>query len=173
MREVQRSPDPRQRARWWMYLSSEMTLPQPDPTRLASRTEGVTDIVPAIPAPVNTTYWDHKNPTVIFPYNYDPDSKPSSGDKEVGVILSDDETEVHMVAPVLVAKEGDQDLPIVVDELPEMPVPSAVIKQEVVDANAEGGKEQGDKKNKTRAKKKTVALEVVRRSERLKVLKKN
>ncbi|KAE8813478.1 hypothetical protein D1007_09298 [Hordeum vulgare] len=60
MREVQRSPDPRQRARWWMYRSSKMTPPQPDPTRLASRTEGVIDVVPAIPTPVNTTYWDRK-----------------------------------------------------------------------------------------------------------------
>ncbi|KAI4981217.1 hypothetical protein ZWY2020_021702 [Hordeum vulgare] len=124
MREVQRSPDPRQRARWWMYRSSKMTPPQPDPTRLASRTEGVIDVVPAIPTPVNTTYWDRKNPAVIFPYK----CEPSSGDKEEVVVLSDDETEVQMAASVLAAKEGGQDLPIAVDELPEMPVASSVIK---------------------------------------------
>ncbi|KAE8803650.1 hypothetical protein D1007_20496 [Hordeum vulgare] len=52
MREVQRTTDPTQRARWWMYRSSRMTAPQPDPTRLASRTERVTDAVVALPAAV-------------------------------------------------------------------------------------------------------------------------
>ena len=52
MREVQRTTDPTQRARWWMYRSSRMTAPQPDPTRLASRTERVTDVVLALPAAV-------------------------------------------------------------------------------------------------------------------------
>ncbi|KAI5009157.1 hypothetical protein ZWY2020_010205 [Hordeum vulgare] len=52
MREVQRTTDPTQRARWWMYRSSRMTAPQPDPTRLASRTERVTDAVLALPAVV-------------------------------------------------------------------------------------------------------------------------
>ncbi|KAE8817865.1 hypothetical protein D1007_04488 [Hordeum vulgare] len=52
MREVQRTTDPAQRARWWMYRSSSMTVPQPDPTRLASRTERVTDAVLALPAAV-------------------------------------------------------------------------------------------------------------------------
>ncbi|KAI4997379.1 hypothetical protein ZWY2020_052721 [Hordeum vulgare] len=74
---VKRSLDPRQRTRWWMYRSSKMMSPQPNPTRLASRTESVTDVVPIIPAPVNTTYWDRKNPTVIFPYNCERDSEPS------------------------------------------------------------------------------------------------
>ncbi|KAI5005549.1 hypothetical protein ZWY2020_032792 [Hordeum vulgare] len=153
MREVQCSPDPRQRSRWWMYRSPKMTPPQPDPTCLASMTEGITDVVPAIPAPVNTTYWDQKNPTVIFYYNCEPY----------------DESEVQMVAP---AKEGDQDLPIDVDELPEILVASAVIKQEVVDANAEGGEGTWNKKKKIGVKKKTAALEVVHRSERLKMVKK-
>ncbi|KAE8804372.1 hypothetical protein D1007_19390 [Hordeum vulgare] len=75
MREVQRSPNPRQRSRWWMYPSSKMTSPQPDPTRLASRTEVVTDVVPAIPTPVNTTYRERKNPVVIFPYNCELDNE--------------------------------------------------------------------------------------------------
>ncbi|KAI5007714.1 hypothetical protein ZWY2020_008762 [Hordeum vulgare] len=44
--------DPTQRARWWMYRSSRMTAQQPDPTRLASRTERVTDAVLALPAGV-------------------------------------------------------------------------------------------------------------------------
>ncbi|KAE8786854.1 hypothetical protein D1007_39312 [Hordeum vulgare] len=52
VREVQRTTDPTQRARWWMYRSSRMTAPQPDPTRLASRTERVTDVVLALPAAV-------------------------------------------------------------------------------------------------------------------------
>ncbi|KAI4994776.1 hypothetical protein ZWY2020_034679 [Hordeum vulgare] len=52
MREVQRTTDPMQRARWWMYRSSRMTAPQPDPTRLASRTQRVTDAVLALPAAV-------------------------------------------------------------------------------------------------------------------------
>ncbi|KAE8784997.1 hypothetical protein D1007_41354 [Hordeum vulgare] len=52
MREVQRTTDPTQRARWWMYRSSRMTAPQPDPTRLASRTERVTDAVLALSAAV-------------------------------------------------------------------------------------------------------------------------
>ncbi|KAE8819580.1 hypothetical protein D1007_02572 [Hordeum vulgare] len=52
MREVQRTTDPTQRARRWMYRSSRMTAPQPDPTRLASRTERVTDVVLALPAAV-------------------------------------------------------------------------------------------------------------------------
>ncbi|KAI5002694.1 hypothetical protein ZWY2020_027344 [Hordeum vulgare] len=52
MREVERTTDPTQRARWWMYRSSRMTAPQSDPTRLASRTERVTDDVVALPAAV-------------------------------------------------------------------------------------------------------------------------
>ncbi|KAE8821286.1 hypothetical protein D1007_00674 [Hordeum vulgare] len=52
MREVQRTTDPMQRARWWMYRSSRMTAPEPDPARLASRTERVTDAVLALPAAV-------------------------------------------------------------------------------------------------------------------------
>ncbi|KAI4992700.1 hypothetical protein ZWY2020_006861 [Hordeum vulgare] len=40
------------RARWWMYRSSRMTAPQPDPTRLASRTERVTDVVLTLPAAI-------------------------------------------------------------------------------------------------------------------------
>ncbi|KAE8817151.1 hypothetical protein D1007_05360 [Hordeum vulgare] len=52
MREVQRTTDPTQRARWWMYCSSRMTAPQLDPTHLASRTERVTDDVLALPAAV-------------------------------------------------------------------------------------------------------------------------
>ncbi|KAI4968796.1 hypothetical protein ZWY2020_046126 [Hordeum vulgare] len=132
MREVQRSPDPRQRARWWMYCSSKMTPPQPDPTHLASRTEGVTNVIPAIPASVNATYWDSKNPTVIFPYNCE----------------TDDETEVQVVAPVHAVKEGDQDLPIDFDKLPEIPVASAIIKQEVVDTDAEGGRNRGTRRRR-------------------------
>ncbi|KAI5000463.1 hypothetical protein ZWY2020_005052 [Hordeum vulgare] len=50
--KVQRTTDPTHRARWWMYRSSRMTAPQPDPTRLASRTERVTDVVLALPAAV-------------------------------------------------------------------------------------------------------------------------
>ncbi|KAI4983522.1 hypothetical protein ZWY2020_025388 [Hordeum vulgare] len=52
MREVQRTTDPTQRARWWMYRSSRMTAPQPDPTHLALRTERVTDAVVTLPATV-------------------------------------------------------------------------------------------------------------------------
>ncbi|KAI5002358.1 hypothetical protein ZWY2020_027008 [Hordeum vulgare] len=52
MREVQHTTDPTQHARWWMYRSSRMTAPQPDPTRLASRTERVTDVVLALSAAV-------------------------------------------------------------------------------------------------------------------------
>ncbi|KAI4996371.1 hypothetical protein ZWY2020_051156 [Hordeum vulgare] len=52
IREVQRAIDPMQRARWWMYRSSRMTTSQPDPTRLASRTERVTDAVLALLAAV-------------------------------------------------------------------------------------------------------------------------
>ncbi|KAI4995340.1 hypothetical protein ZWY2020_035243 [Hordeum vulgare] len=52
MREVQRTTDPTQLTRWWMYRSSRMTAPQPDPTCLSSRTERVTDVVLALPATV-------------------------------------------------------------------------------------------------------------------------
>ncbi|KAI5005696.1 hypothetical protein ZWY2020_032939 [Hordeum vulgare] len=50
--KVQRTTDLMQRARWWMYRSSRMMASQPDPTRLASRTERVTDVVLALPAAV-------------------------------------------------------------------------------------------------------------------------
>ncbi|KAE8799020.1 hypothetical protein D1007_25643 [Hordeum vulgare] len=36
----------------WMYRSSRMMAPQPDPTRLASRTERVTDVVLVLPTAV-------------------------------------------------------------------------------------------------------------------------
>ena len=47
MREVQRSPDPRQRARWWMYRSS---------TTPPTATDDITDAVLALPAPINNAY---------------------------------------------------------------------------------------------------------------------
>ncbi|KAI4984787.1 hypothetical protein ZWY2020_017417 [Hordeum vulgare] len=50
--KVQHTTYPTQRTRWWMYRSSRMTAPQPDLTRLASRTERVTDVVVALPAAV-------------------------------------------------------------------------------------------------------------------------
>ncbi|KAE8815321.1 hypothetical protein D1007_07287 [Hordeum vulgare] len=52
MREAMRSPDPAQRARWWMYRSSTMTPVQPDVGRVASRVEHVSNVVVALPAKV-------------------------------------------------------------------------------------------------------------------------
>ena len=61
-----RSDDPRQRARWWMYRSATTPSPHPDPFRVASRAQSVRGVVLALPAPVNTAYWDSFRPNVLF-----------------------------------------------------------------------------------------------------------
>lgn len=84
----------------------------------------------------------------------------SSGEQEVEmVVLSDDEQEeIQMVVPVLDAKEGDKELPIDMEVLPDVP---NIVKQEVV-------AEEAQEAEKTR--KNPFAWEV-HRSERLKHLK--
>ncbi|KAI4999014.1 hypothetical protein ZWY2020_057474 [Hordeum vulgare] len=57
MREATTSNDPLQQACWWMYRSSTMS-PLPDIHRVASRAEHVSDVVVALAATVNNTYWE-------------------------------------------------------------------------------------------------------------------
>ena len=117
MREVQRSPDPRQRARWWMYRS--YTTPP-------AAADHVTDGVLALPAPINNAYWERRNPWVLGPSDDsdgestddessddDEDEPSDDSDDEVDevVVLSDDEPELQMLAPILDAVEGDRNRP--------------------------------------------------------------
>ena len=168
MREVQRSPDPRQRARWWMYRSS---------TTPPAAADHVTDAVLALPAPLNNAYWERRNPWVLGPSDDsdgessddDEDEPSDDSDDEVDevVVLSDDEPGVQLLAPVLDAVEGDRNLPIHVDALPEVvDLPDGV----VVKQEQDGGEE--DVVEPAPGKKKRAAVTAVRRSHRLKMLKK-
>ncbi|KAI5015455.1 hypothetical protein ZWY2020_056845 [Hordeum vulgare] len=140
MREAQHSPDPMQRARWWVYHSS-------------------------------TTPSERRNSWVLGP---DDDSKVDSSDDESYdddmeelVVLSDDETDVQLLAPVLDVVEGHKNLPIDMEKLPEVAdLPEVVIvKQEVLEEDVVA---PAPGKKKRAAGKKTA----VRRSECLKMLKK-
>jgi hypothetical protein len=196
MREM-RSDDPRQRTRWWMYWSTTAPPSQPDPTRVVSRTERVDDVILALPAPINTAYWDWFQPDLLLPDDvsdadsssdseyaqldsdadsgYEPESESSDEEEVEVVVLSDDEPDdVQMVAPAVDANEGGKNLPIDVEALPDVPdVPHIIVvkqeDQEEVRAHEEG---EGQKKKRAAAKKRHVAGEV-RRSERMKLLKSN
>ena len=165
MREVQRSPDPRQRARWWMYRSS---------TTPPAAADHVTDAVLALPAPINNAYWERRNPWVLGPSDDsdgessdDDEDEPSDDEVDEVVVLSDDEPEVQLLAPVLDAVEGDRNRPIHVDALPEVDdLPDGV----VVKQEQDGGED--DVLEPAPGKKKRAAVTAVRRSHRLKMLKK-
>ena len=173
------SDDPRQRSRWWMYRSTTTQPPQPDQMRVWSRMQRLHDVVLALPAPVPLVHVDDNDVSLSSDSEYckvdsdndsgyrgDSDSSAlyaSSGDEEVSVVvLSDDEEEdeIQMMAPVHNANEGDRDLPIDVEVLPDV---TDIVKQEVMD-EAEEEKEKPEK-----TKKRPFAGEV-RRSERLKHL---
>lgn len=172
--------------------------PQPDPSRAGSRAERVQNVEVAVPAPVNTAYWDHYQPDLLgrddnsdyisseSEYDsgfdedsgYTADSSWSTGWEEPEVIvLSDDEPEVQMAAPVVpepevqmvapVAREGDKHRPIDVDALPDVP---DIVKKEVeVVLTLEAHAEVADKKmNKKKRKMPEEGAAEVRRSKRLK-----
>ena len=183
-----RSDDPRQRARWWMYRSATTPQPQPDPTRVWSRMQRVHDVVLALPAPAPLVHIDDDDVSLSSDSEYckvdsdndsgyrgdsdSSDSYASSDTVEVSlVVLSDDEEEaeedeIQMVAPVHNAREGDRDLPIDVEVLPDVP---DIVKQEVV-AEAEEEKVAAAAQEPEKTKKRPFAGEV-RRSERLKHMK--
>ncbi|KAI4981818.1 hypothetical protein ZWY2020_022310 [Hordeum vulgare] len=109
MRESQLSPDPRQRARWWMYRSSTTPPAIEDPARVAYKEEHVTDVVPAVPAHINTSYWENRDPWVLRP------DSDSDDEVEELVVLSDEVEEdpiVQVLAPVIDTVEGDKNRPI-------------------------------------------------------------
>ena len=118
-------------------------------TTPAAAADHVTDAVLALPAPINNAYWERRNPWVLGPSD---DSEGESSDDESTddestddsddevdevVVLSDDEPELQMLAPVLDAVEGDRNLPIHVDALPEVDLPDGV----VVKQEQDGGEE--------------------------------
>ena len=193
-----RSDDPGQRARWWMYRSA--TAPrQPDPLHVGSRTERIHNVDLAVPAPVNTAYWGHYQPDLLehddvsdyissdSEYDsgsdddsgYAADSSWSTGWEEPEVIvLSDDEPEVNVVAPVVpepevhmvapVAREGDKHHPIDVELLPDVP---DIVKQEVEVVLALQAQVDVVAQPERKKKRKVAADMEVRRSERLQKLK--
>ena len=158
--------------------------------RVGSRMERVHNVDLAVPALVITVYWDHYQPDLLgrddnsdyisseseYDSGYAADSSWSTGWEEPEVIvLSDDEPEVQMAAPVVpglevqmvapVAREGDKHRPIDVDVLPDVP---NIVKQEVVLA-LEAHAEVADKKmNKKKRKMLEEGVAEVRRSEPLK-----
>ena len=181
-----RSDDPRQRARWWMYRSATTPQPQPDPKRVWSRMQRVQDMVLALPAPAPLVHIDDDDVSLSSDSEYckvnsdndsgyrgdsdSSDSYASSDTVEVSlVVLSDDkeeaeEDEIQMVAPVHNAREGDRDLPIDVEVLPDVP---DIVKQELVE---EEPKQDAAAEPARIGKKRSSPVEV-RRSERLKRLK--
>ncbi|KAI4973751.1 hypothetical protein ZWY2020_041532 [Hordeum vulgare] len=158
MREVTNSNDPLQRARWWMYRSST-TPPVPDNERAASRAEHVADVVIAMPAPINNRYWDRLHPSILLAPSDDSDDESF----DAFVVLSDDEEEeeVEMLGSVVAAVEGDKDILIDVDKLPDVQEAVVTVKEEV----------QDDDELLSDRKKRPIPIKV-RRSERLKKMKK-
>ncbi|KAI4993152.1 hypothetical protein ZWY2020_007465 [Hordeum vulgare] len=158
MREVTNSNDPRQRARWWMYRSST-TPPVPDNERVASRAEHIADVIIAMPAPINNRYWDRLHPSILLAPSDDSDDESS----DAFVLLSDDEeeAEVEMAGSVVAAVEGDKDIPIDVEKLPDVQEAALTVKDEV----------QDDDELLSDRKKRPIPVKV-RRSERLKKMKK-
>ena len=145
MREATLSDSPVQRARWWMYRSTTMTL-RPDSARVASRAERV-DVELALPAPVSPDYQVCHMSKPMLPL-----------DHEEG-----EEDAVQMVA--LVAVEGVKTMPIDVELLPLHPDIVKVEEEEVAQDQV------AQLSNRTTVKKKASPC-VVRRSRRLKFLKK-
>ncbi|KAI4978045.1 hypothetical protein ZWY2020_014599 [Hordeum vulgare] len=100
--------------------------------------------------------------------DFDDDTSDDSGDEvEELVILSDEveeESNVQLLAPVIDAMEGDKNRPIDVEKLSEVAdLPEVVVvKQDVEEDVGAPGKKKRDAEKKT----------AVRRSERVKVLKK-
>ena len=144
--------------------------------------DDITEAVLAVPAPINNAYWEWRNPWVLGPSDDfdgessddessddDEDEPSDDSDDEVDevVVLSDDEPELQMLAPILDAVEGDRNLPIHVDALPEVTdLPDGV----VVKQEQDGGEE--DVLEPAPTKKKRAAVTAVRRSQRLKMMKK-
>ena len=94
---------------------------------------------------------------------------PSDDEVDEVVVLSDDEPEVQLLAPVLDAVEGDRNLPIHMDALPEVDLPDGIVVKQEQDGGEEDVLEPAPaKKNK----KKRAAVTAVRHSQRLQKLKK-
>ncbi|KAI5020558.1 hypothetical protein ZWY2020_045446 [Hordeum vulgare] len=158
MREATTSNDPLQRARWWMYRSSTVP-PLPDIHRVASRAEHVFDVVVALAAPVNNTYWERLRPEILLGPSDDSDDESSDD----FVDLSDDEEEVdvEMVGVMVAAVEGDKEIPIDVEKLPDVGDLEAV--------RVTVKKELQDEEEKLSEKKCKIPMPVkLRRSEHLK-----
>ncbi|KAE8782668.1 hypothetical protein D1007_43937 [Hordeum vulgare] len=143
MREATTSNDSLQRARWWMYRSSTMS-PLPDIHRVASRAEHISDVVVALAAPVNNTYWERLHPEILLGPSDDSDDEHVSDDESSDdfVDLSDDEeeVEVEMVGAVVAAVEGDKEMPIDVEKLSDVGDLEAVgvtVKKELQDEEEE------------------------------------
>ena len=101
MREATLSDSPVQRARWWMYRSTTMTM-RSDPARVASRVERV-DAELALPAPVSPDYQLRHVPKPVLPLGSD----VVEDDVEEVLVIPDDDEEgeedaVQMVASVAV-----------------------------------------------------------------------
>ncbi|KAI5011649.1 hypothetical protein ZWY2020_013786 [Hordeum vulgare] len=165
MREVQRSPDPAQRTRWWMYRSYTTPPAQSDHVCVPSRVEHVTNIVHALPAPVNTAYWDRLNMSVLEPDD-DSDDELSHEEVEEVVVLFDDEPQVQMVGKVVAVVEGDSELPIYVEKLSDVVDLSVIVKKEVQEVVTE----VEPNNNKKKAEKRTIS-QAMHHSEHLKMLK--
>ncbi|KAI4986461.1 hypothetical protein ZWY2020_019091 [Hordeum vulgare] len=130
-----------------MYRSSTMP-PLPDIHRVASRAEHISDIVVALPAPVNNTYWNRLHPEILL-----------------GPSDDEEEAEVEMVGPVVAAIEGDKEIPIDVEKLQDvgdLEEVGVTVKKELQDEE----ELLSEKKSKNR--KKSPIPVKVRRSERLK-----
>ncbi|KAI4975061.1 hypothetical protein ZWY2020_048668 [Hordeum vulgare] len=140
-----------------------------DPTCVAYKEEHVTYVVLALPAPINTAYSENRNPWVLGPdVDSDDDTSDDSDDEvEELVILSDEveeESIVQLLAPVIDTVEGDKNLPIDMEKLPEVTdLPEVIIVKQEVEEDVDAPRK------KKRAAEKKIA---VRRSECLKMLKK-
>ena len=150
-----------------MYHSTTMTL-RPDSARVASRAERV-DVELALPAPVSPDYQVRHVLKPVLPLGSD----VVEDDVEEVLVIPDDHEEgeedaVQMVAPVAV--EGGKTMPIDVELLPLLPDIVKVEEEEV--AQDQVAQDQAAQLSNRTAVKKKASPCVVRRSRRLKFLKK-
>ncbi|KAI5009010.1 hypothetical protein ZWY2020_010058 [Hordeum vulgare] len=124
-----------------------------------------------LPAPVNNTYSDHLHAEILLgPSDDSDDEHVSDGESSNDfIVLSDDEEEaaVEMVGPMVAAVEGDKEIPIDVEKLPDVGYLEEVgvtVKKEVQD------EEELLSEKKCKKRKKSPIPVKVRHSERLKKL---
>ena len=75
-----------------MYRSATTPSPHPDPFRVASRAQSVRDVVLALPASVNTAYWDRFQPELLVHDDISNADSSNDDDSEYCKVDSDNDS---------------------------------------------------------------------------------